>query len=185
MGMPALNERRWTRAEVLALPDDGQRYELVDGELLVSPAPRLRHQHVVQVLFRQIDPYVIRHRLGDTFGLPGDLTLNSGQVVQPDLFVVSDVLDPRTATWDEVGVPFLAVEVLSPSTARHDRIVKRMAYQRAGVATYWIVDTDSRLVELWTPDADRPVIITDELVWQPDPAVAPLRIALDTLLGPV
>jgi Uma2 family endonuclease len=183
MGMPALTERRWTRAEVLALPDDGKRYELVDGELLVSPAPRLRHQHVVQVLFRLVDPYVIRHRLGETFALPGDLTLNSGQVVQPDLFVVHDDLDPRTATWDEVGVPFLAVEVLSPSTARHDRIVKRGAYQRAGVPTYWIVDLDAELVEVWTPEAESPVIVTDELLWRPHAEVEALRIAVGQLMG--
>ena len=185
MGMPALNERRWTRAEVLALPDDGKRYELVYGELLVSPVPRLPHQVVVRTLNRLVDEYVPRHRLGETFCVTGDLTLGSEQVVQPDLFVLPPGPELRTTTWEQVGIPLLTVEVLSPSTARQDRIVKRGAYQRAGVATYWIVDTDSRLVEVWTPDADRPVIVTDELVWQPDPAVAPLRIALDTLLGPV
>lgn len=178
MGMPAVSPRRWTRAEVLALPDDGKRYELVDGELLVSPAARLRHQLVVQELFRLIDPFVIRHHLGTTFCLPADLTLQAGQVVQPDVFVLAEVPDPRTTEWDDVGIPVLAVEVLSPSTARHDRLVKRGAYQRAGVATYWIVDLDAQLVEVWTPEAASPVIITDELVWQPSEAVAPLRIAL-------
>jgi Uma2 family endonuclease len=183
MGMPALSKHHWTRAEVLALPDDGKRYELVDGELLVSPTPRLQHQVVVRSLNRLLDAYVYQHNLGETFELPGDLTLGLGEVVQPDIFVLRELPERLDGSWSDVGIPFLVVEVLSPATARYDRIVKRGAYQRAGVATYWIVDLDSQLVEVWTPGAASPVIVTDELLWQPDPAVPPLRIALGELLG--
>jgi Uma2 family endonuclease len=182
--MPALSARHWTRAEVLALPNDGNRYELVDGELLVSPTPRLTHQVVVRSLYRLIDAYVLEHNLGEPFELPGDLSLGAGLVVQPDIFVIRELPELPSGTWADVGVPILVVEVLSPSTARHDRIVKRRAYQRAGVATYWIVDTDAQLVEVWPPDAESPRIVTDELTWQPDPAVPPLRIGLGSLLGP-
>lgn len=182
MGMPSVSPRHWTRAEVLALPDDGNRHELVDGELLVSPAPRFRHQHAAQNLFLVIHEYVSRHRLGTAFGLPGDLTLDAGQVVQPDVFVLAEDPDPRTTEWDDVGVPILVVEVLSPSTARYDRLVKRGAYQRAGVGTYWIVDLDAELVEVWTPTAESPVIVTDELVWQPEAAVPPLRMPVRAII---
>ncbi len=85
--------------------------------------------------------------------------------------------------WDEYGIPLLVAEVLSPSTARHDRVTKRRLYQRTGVPTYWIVDLDARLVEVWTPGADRPVIAEDFLVWHPEPAITPLQIDLPELFG--
>jgi Uma2 family endonuclease len=72
----------------------------------------------------------------------------------------------------------LAVEVLSPSTARADRTIKRRLYQRAGIPEYWIVDLEARLVELWRPSDDRPEMLEDTLSWRPDPAVPPLTIEL-------
>ncbi|HRP08035.1 MAG TPA: Uma2 family endonuclease [Gemmatimonadales bacterium] len=177
--MPALS-RVWTREEVLALPDDGNRYELVDGELLVSPAPRWLHQIGVGKLHVLVEPYVQRHRLGITLFSPADLDLGSGQLVQPDLFVAGSVSGRVPAEWSEVGVPILIVEVLSPSTSRYDRIVKRRRYQASGVSTYWIVDLDARAVEVWTPGDERPRIISDQLVWQPSLEIEPLMIELDS-----
>ncbi len=168
----------WTREDVLALPDDGNRYELVDGDLLVTPSPRGAHQAGVVELFSCLDAYVRRYRLGRVCTSPADLDLRSAQMVQPDLFVGARVGDRIPVEWDEYGVPILIAEILSPSTARYDRIVKRRRYQRSGVPTYWIVDLDARLVEVWTPDAERPVIVDDRLTWQPDPAVPPLTIDL-------
>ena len=177
MGMPD-TAGRWTRAAVLALPDDGRRYELVDGELLVSPSPRRVHQIALAELFRRLDPYVRAHRLGTVLWSPADLDLHSGQLVQPDLFV-GGLHDSRMPLeWEEFGIPILAVEVLSPSTARYDRITKRQLYQRVGVGTYWIVDLDARLVEVWTPGAERPTIVDRELTWQPEGALEPLIIDL-------
>ena len=177
MGMPN-TAGRWTRDEVLALPDDGLRHELVDGELLVSPAPQLPHQIVVMRLTALLGPYVAAHHLGMLFTVPADLDLQSGQVVQPDLFVASvDPIAPP-ATWEEVGVPTLVVEVLSPSTARHDRITKRRRYQRSGVPVYWIVDLEARLVEVWTPEAESPWIVDDVLTWKPMDEGEPLAITL-------
>lgn len=166
MGMP--QTRTWTRAEVLALPDDGQRYELVDGELLVSPSPRRTHQRAVRDPFLLLHHYVDSNAIGEMLFSPADLDLRTGQLVQPDLFVVA--LDALVAQmeWEHVGVPVLVVEVLSPSTAGYDRIKKRRLYQRVGVPTYWIVDLDARLVEIWTPDSDRPIIVDGDLRWQPD-----------------
>jgi Uma2 family endonuclease len=186
MGMPALDQsRRWTREEVLALPDDGNRYELVDGELLVSGTPRPAHQRAVQELHAILQPYVKEHRLGMLMALPADLDLSSDQIVQPDLWVAAVPAGRRIETWEEVGIPFLVVEVLSHSTARFDRVTKRIRYQKSGVATYWIVDLDARVVEVWTPEAERPEVIDQLLPWQPRPGIAAIRIDLPTFFNAV
>ena len=112
MGMPNL-AKMWTREEVLALPDDGNRYA------------------AVLALFRLLDPYVSGNRLGRLMLSPADLDLRSNQLVQPDLFVVPAIGNRRPARWDECGIPILIVEVLSPSTARYDRMTKRRRYQRS------------------------------------------------------
>ncbi len=170
--------RRWTREEVLALPDDGKRYELVDGELLVSPSPSWGHQIALAALFRRVDPFVTRHRLGTTFFLPADLDLGRGHVVQPDLFVVAEVDTRKLRDWPDCGVPSFIAEILSPSTGRGDRKVKRPAYQEAGVGEYWIVDPDSRTVERWQPADTRPEVCLDRAVWQPKPDIEPFELNL-------
>jgi Uma2 family endonuclease len=177
MGMPNL-AGRWTRAEVLELPDDRNRYELVDGELLVSPSPSSPHQWAVSGLHERIAPFVREHRLGAAAVSPADLDFRAGHLLQPDLFVTRLVEGRRPRDWAEVGVPHLVVEVLSPSTARYDRIVKRAFYQRAGVAEYWIVDLDGRVVERWRPGDDRPEIVSEALGWQPEAAAPALTIDL-------
>ncbi len=170
MGMPDV-VRRWTREEVLALPDDGNRYELIDGELLVSPSPRLIHQAAVTALYDRIHPYVKRHSLGFTLWSPADLEFGRGYVAQPDLFVVRPFEGRKPRDWRQCGVPIFIAEVLSPSTGRGDRTIKRPAYQRAGVGEYWIVDPDSRTVERWQPDDARPDICLVQAVWRPNPDI--------------
>ncbi len=170
--------RHWTREEVLALPDDGNRYELIDGELLVSPSPRAIHQRAVQGLYRLIDPYVRYHRLGWTGLAPCDLDLHDGQLVQPDLFVIPLRNGREPLEWPEFGVPRLVAEILSPSTAFNDRNRKRRRFQRSRVDEYWIVDVDARLIERWRPDDERPEVLAESLAWQPDPGVPPLTIDL-------
>ncbi len=178
MGMPVLVRHHWTREEVLAIPDDGKRREVVDGELLVSPSPRRRHQLGVIGLFRRVDRYVLANRIGTTMLSPANLDLCSGQLVQPDLFVENHRDGRRVQEWSEVGIPLLIVEVLSPTTADYDRGIKRRLYQSSGVPVYWVVDLDARQVEVWQPGADLPEVVRDRLVWQPDPGVAPLAINL-------
>ncbi len=166
MGMPDLLDS-WTRDQVLDLPEDGNRYELVDGALLVTPSPRALHQIAVWALSREVDGFVRRHGVGLTLGAPADLDLRQGQLVQPDLFVIGHGPGGRPSEWADFGVPILVVEVVSPATARYDRTIKRALYQRVGVKEYWIVDLDARLVERWRPDEDRPEILTDTLTWNP------------------
>lgn len=176
MGMPVT--RIWTREEVLALPDDGNRYELVDGELLVSPSPRLRHQRAVRELFLLLHRYVVAHTLGEVLFSPADLDLQSGQLVQPDLFVGAMINGREPGSWEDIGIPILIAEVLSPSTTRYDREVKRARYQRSGVPVYWIVDLDARVVEVWTPDATHALLTSGQLTWQPDAGIPALEIDL-------
>ena len=168
----------WTRDEVLALPDDGNRYELIAGQLLVSPSPRAVHQLALYELFHLVDAYVREHRLGIAGLSPADLDLGLEDVSQPDLFVVPYPDRPAQRGWRGFGIPRLAVEILSPSTARYDRIVKRQRYQQGRVANYWIVDLDAGVVEVWRPADEFPVINDRTLHWQPDSAVPPLEMML-------
>jgi Uma2 family endonuclease len=177
--------RRWTREEVLGLPNDGNRYELVNGELLVTPAPSAIHQEAVLALYRRIHPYVTRHDLGHVMLSPADLDLKRAYLVQPDLFVVSLVGGRKPLDWLEYGVPFLIAEVSSPSTARYVRGIKRKEFQKTGVADYWIVDVDGRVVELWRPDDTRPAILEGSLEWRPAASVEPLVIDLPTYFSEV
>jgi Uma2 family endonuclease len=184
MGMPEL-AHQWTREEVLALPDDGNRYELIDGELLVSPSPRPIHQIAVLALYDRLKPYLERHRLGRIMLAPADLDFGRGYVVQPDLFVVSGLDSRQMLDWRNYGVPILIAEVLSPSTSRGDRTVKRPAFQRAGVAEYWIIDTSARLVERWQPTDVRPEICLSRAGWRPRPDLDPFDLDLDEYFASV
>lgn len=177
MHMPAF-ARSWTRAEVLAIPDDGNRYELLDGELLVSPSPRGVHQRAVGELYLLVAPYVRVHRIGGACLAPADLDLRWGQLLQPDLFVGTLVDGREPVDWEQYGIPLLVVEVLSPSTARYDRLLKRKKFQRAGVSAYWVVDPDARVVDVWRPDDARALTVDDVLRWEPSPNAPALEIDL-------
>jgi len=178
MGMPDL-VRRWTREEVLALPDDGNRYELFDGELLVTPAPSGLHQVALVRLYDILGPFVTAHGLGQTLWSPADLDLGGDQLSQPDLFVVPYL--PPDRDWRGFPNPILIVEVLSPSTARADRTVKRRRFQRVGIPEYWIVDLDARAIERWRPSDARPEFLDERLVWHPEGAPLALELALPGL----
>lgn len=182
MAMPAIDTHRWTADEVRALPDEpGKRFECVDGELLVSPGPRLPHQSAMFLLSRALDAYCTDSGVGSVFNGPGELELDRYTLVQPDVFVLPLVGGKRAQSQEEAGQPLLFVEVLSPSTARHDRVVKRGRYQRYRVE-YWIVDLDARLAERWTPESRAPEIVLDTLLFHPAGASAPLLIALQPLI---
>lgn len=184
MGMPQAAEL-WTAEMVRALPDDGKRYECVDGELFVTPAPRLLHQRACQELFLRLHAFLSEQPVGEPFLSPADIEFDPRTLVQPDVFVVP-IGSGRPRTWEDIGGQLLlAVEVLSPTTARADRVVKRRKYQRAGVPEYWVVDLDARLVECWRPDDERPELFTERLTWRPDPARPELEISLSELFEAV
>ena len=182
MAMPTL-VRRWTRDEVLALPEDGIRYELIDGELLVTPSPRKVHQDAVAALVREIDPFVRARGIGEMSISPADLELRPGEIYQPDLFVTALVDGKPARDWADLPIPLLVVEISSPGTARYDRVIKRPAFQAAGVAEFWIVDLDSRVVERWRPGDDRPEVLIDRLRWDPAGTSDGLEIDLRLLFS--
>ncbi len=154
MALPAEKER-YTFADVLTWPD-GERAELIDGEvILMAPAPSRGHQEISGEVFRQLANYLegkkckVYHAPFDVrlFEKDGDTPEDVNTVVEPDITIVCDhsKLDDRGCK----GAPDMVVEVLSPSTQRHDRLVKLGLYQRAGVREYWIVDPDSSTVQVF------------------------------------
>ena len=171
MSMSAVRQRRWAIEEVERLIDERKgltpRYELVDGELLVTPAPSGRHQRIVGELFVLVHEYVKRHRLGEVRLGPGEARLTPTVRFEPDLFVIP-ALDGRMPRANEpVTRMLLVVEVLSPGSARHDRITKRRFFQSNGVPEYWVVDGEAEAFEIWRPGDERASLIDDRLVWQP------------------
>lgn len=177
MGMPA-EITRWTADMVRELPSDGNRYEVIGGELFVTPAPSWSHQEAALQLVLRLHPYLASSAAGNAMIAPADVEFGLDRMVEPDLFVVPLVDGRKPRVWNEVGRLLLAVEILSPSTARVDRLIKRKLYQSEGVPEYWIVDVAARLVERWRPEDERPEIITDKLLWRPDPGFTPLEVDL-------
>jgi Uma2 family endonuclease len=184
MGMPAVR-RHWTTADVRALieesPTAWPRYELIDGELLVTPSPGSSHGMATTELVVILHAYLERERVGFVFHAPADLELRPGSITQPDVFVVPIGNEPPEwgeGGWSDVGSLLLAIEIISPSSIRTDRITKRDYYLDVGVPDYFIVDVDARIVECWTQGRDTPLVMRDELVWQPAGARMPLTVAL-------
>jgi Uma2 family endonuclease len=181
MGMPdTFTPVYWTADMARRLPEDGNRYEVVYGELLVTPAPRLWHQQLVGRLHVALAKYLEIHRAGVVLTSPADISWGEDVLVQPDVFVVP-VEQARTLEWSAIRDLLLVAEVLSPSNPRHDRFTKRRRYQEARVPLYWIVDGEERQVEVWTPEDSFPRLERDQLVWQPEQAVAPFTLALEEL----
>jgi Uma2 family endonuclease len=181
MGMVA--SLYYTADMVRALPEDGNRYETVHGELLVTPSPRLAHQYVLTKLSLKIGYYLDVHPVGQLLFSPADISWDDDILVQPDIFVAA-LREARTFDWKQVRTLLLAVEILSPSTERYDRFIKRRVYQEYRVGTYWIVDIKSRVVEVWTPGAMFPVVEEHSVSWRPQGAAESLVISLKEILPP-
>ncbi len=138
-----------TYEDYLELPDDGKRYEIIDGELFVNPAPNVRHQRLVTFLLVHLYRYFEEHGGGEVFCSPVDVVFDDEDITQPDLLIVKS---DRAAILEEKniqGAPNIAIEVLSDSSRRKDEILKRKLYERAGVEEYWIVDPAIDLVKIY------------------------------------
>jgi Uma2 family endonuclease len=169
MGMPALqtDHPEWTAQLVRQLPEDGYRYEVIDGELVVSPSPGGRHQRACALLWRMLDTFATTHGLGAASLAPTDIEYSPQRLVQPDVFVMPLEDGQVAPDWDRLPQLLLVAEVLSPSTALHDRRTKRKMYLDEGVPQYWIVDLQARLIERWRPGDDRPELCDDVIEWHP------------------
>lgn len=174
--------RRWLVRELLQLPESLTRHELLDGELIVTPAPAQAHQSVVIRLVDELVAYLRPLGRRETlFAGPADIWWDDHNLVQPDLLVLHP--DDVTGAWKDAKRLLLAVEVLSPGTSRNDRGRKRALYQRHGVETYWIVDGETRVVEIWRPEAVRPDVAMSALRWQVVPDAPELVIDLPALFA--
>ena len=182
MGMAA--PLYYTADMVRALPDDGNRYETVHGELLVTPAPRWWHQEVLARIMVSLRAYLQAHPNGHAVISPADISWGPDTLVQPDLFVVP-IADARTGDWTRMQRLLLVIEVLSPSTTRADRFAKRRLYQERRVPQYWIIDGDARTAEVWTPEADFPTLERERLVWRAEEGAEPFTVELAELFRPL
>ena len=140
----------WTYEDYARLPDNGFRYEVIRGELYMSPAPSVNHQRTVAALFQQIDQFIRQHELGECLFAPIDINLpDLTSPVQPDVVFISnakaDIIQENTIE----GVPDLVIEVLSPGTARYDRKTKFETYAQAGVNEYWLADPNSFIIKVY------------------------------------
>jgi len=184
MGMAAIR-RHWTTAEVRALMDESRpwpRYELIGGELIVTPAPGSAHQYAVTRLASILDAYLENEPIGVPFVSPADLELEPGTITQPDVFVIpqggASSIDPDAFQWANVRSLILAAEVISPSSIRTDRVTKREYYMDVGVPDYLILDIGARIFERWTQGRNTPEILRDRLVWNPAGVSQPLVISV-------
>ncbi len=189
MSMPALVQRRWTPDDLRRFiedhPEPVPRYELVYGELLVTPSPTSLHQRLVFEIAMQLHAYVKRNNLGEVRISPSDLRPLPQTLLQPDLYVIPAVDGRRAPLEDPVTRVLIAVEVLSPSSARFDRVIKRRLYQEIEVTEYWLVDADARTFERWRPADDRPEIRDQDIVWQPSNAEESFVLDIPALFAEV
>ena len=141
----------WTYDDILRIPEpiDGKRYEVLDGDLVVSPAPSWRHQYVVACVLHALMREIRDAKRGMVVPAPLDVVLSRTRVVIPDLVAIRGdrlhIIEPRGA----FGAPDLVAEVLSPSRRNYDRVRKWRIYARAGIPEYWILDPDANELEQW------------------------------------
>lgn len=140
--------------DYVLLPNDRNRYEILEGELTVTPAPSTKHQTASGNLFVLLAHYIKQRDLGKLFYAPIDLILESTSVLQPDLLFVSKDRQHIITERAIEGVPDLVIEILSPGTSRTDRVTKAQIYARYRVPAYWIVDPEQEVIEIYLPEAD-------------------------------
>ena len=164
--MDRMATERITWQDTLLMPEDGKRYEAIEGELYVTPAPSRRHQRASLNLARVLCSFLEDPGHGWIYLAPTGVELpDTDEGVQPDILFVSKARAGILVKEGIRGVPDLVVEILSPSTADRDRTLKKKLYQRHGVAQYWVVDPDAQSVEVWdfTSGPDTPVRYVDRL----------------------
>ena len=173
--------------DLARFPDDHLRRELIGGELIVTPSPRVRHQRVVRTLTVALDAHAQQHG-GEVFPAPLDVVFTDSDVVEPDVLYISPDHLHRLEERFLRGAPDLAVEVSSPSTRRLELVRKRDLYERHGVPEYWYVDLEVDRIEVFRRGDDgryqAPTLLGrgDTLI----SAVVPgLELAVDAILGPL
>ncbi len=148
--VPGPGQGSWTYNDYAALPNEGKRYEIVNGVLYMSPSPGWTHQEIVFEIASYLRNHLRKSGSGGVFIAPLDVELAPKDVFQPDVVVLLKANRDKLKDGHIVGAPDLVVEVVSPGSETHDRYRKLAAYARARIPEYWIVDPDSRTVEVLT-----------------------------------
>lgn len=177
--------RSWTYEEFARLPDDGNRYEVIAGELYMTPSPRPVHQRVAFRLGHLIESFLEKHQLGGwVVTSPVDVLLAEGDYLEPDLVFVRRERKGIVTDRGVEAAPDLVVEVVSASTAERDRGIKRERYAWFGVPEYWVVDLEARHIEVYrmTEDPLHPRIQREKVNWQPAFGGPVLEIDVQELL---
>jgi Uma2 family endonuclease len=152
--VPGPRQGEWTYSDYKALPDDGRRYEIVNGVLLLMPSPSRSHQKTTLEIASYLRTYVQSAGLGEVYIAPFDVELAPDVVFQPDVLVVLNAGLEKVTENGVIGPPDLVVEVASLSTAPYDRLSKYHEYARARVPEYWIVNPEKRTVEVLVLEGD-------------------------------
>ena len=179
MAMPA-TQTEWTVDMLDTLPNDGQRYELIDGVLFVTPAPGEAHQDVTGYLYTLLRAYLQGSAVGRAMISPSDVRRGDRRRnrVQPDVFVIRLTEGKRPPYPYELSDLLLAVEVPSPTNPAYDYHTKRELYLSNGVAEYWVLNAEARNLSRWRGDADPGEVLSARVEWHPAGMPAPLVIDL-------
>ena len=161
MSMPT---KAWTLEELHRLPDDGNKYELIHGELFVTPPPSVDHEEVLARMSAIISSYVTKHGLGRVYR-PRAVIRFEGSEAEPDLMVRTISPGVHGNAWERLPPPLLVVEVLSPTTRRRDLGAKRKYYLEAGAREYWVVDTEQREIRVIRP-GEEDIIVRESVAWR-------------------
>lgn len=139
----------YTYQDYLNLPNDRNRYEIINGELIMTPAPKIIHQDISRNIGIELALFVQKHKLGKVYYAPCDIVLSNENVVQPDiLFILKENMN--IITEDNIqGAPDIVIEILSPSTGYYDLVAKKEIYETFGVKEYWIVDPKKQWIEIY------------------------------------
>ena len=140
---------KFTVSDYMSMPDNGKRYELLDGEIFLAPSPTFRHQGVQKNLVIALSGVFERTERGWIRGAPLDVVFSDGDVAQPDVMFISNERSDIITDANVQGAPDLAIEILSPGTVIYDRGYKRTLYGRHGVLEYWLVDPEAETVEIF------------------------------------
>ncbi|HXH94343.1 MAG TPA: Uma2 family endonuclease [Thermoanaerobaculia bacterium] len=144
---------KMTYEDLLLIPEDGLRHEIIDGEHYVNPSPITRHQRVSMRLILEISVYLREHPMGELFHAPLDVVFSRYDVVEPDLIFISNERREIITTKNIQGSPDLLIEILSESNRKYDEVTKRALYERTGVGEYWIVDPSANTVRAFRNEA--------------------------------
>jgi len=141
--------KTYTYQDYSEIPDDGNRYQIIEGELIMSPAPFTKHQRIVRKIIFALLKFIEEEQTGELFFAPTDLVLNNSNVVQPDiLFILNENLNIITEK-NIKGVPDLIIEIISPATGYYDLSGKKDLYEKFGVQEYWIVDPMKQRIDIY------------------------------------